>query len=305
MDANSIATLITAFGALLVGIGALSPLLKSMRIAKLGTQQKILMLVGTLSLTFSGIVFAARWFSDRNLPLTEKLTTRAWDALHRSDYATAISVADDCIEFFNKLGDHREKDISNDIATCFLIKGEATEKLGRMSEAIDAYENTMQYRFARVYDPNGRFFWSPAEVASDHLAVLRPSVEIIYPRDGQSVDRRIVVHGKKQNPPSDREVWVFVKSAKSDYYLYPTSSSDPSGEEWQTQICMGQPGSDETNFTIFACPVEPQTRGIFLEDHRPSCEKRILELPSTVRMAECSKRSVYLEPQVSPPVERK
>jgi hypothetical protein len=131
------------------------------------------------------------------------------------------------------------------------------------------------------------------------------SVEIIYPQDGQRVDRRIEVHGKEKNMPSGREVWVFVKSAKSDYYLYLASSSDPSAEEWRTQICVGQPESDETEFTILACPVERQARGIFLEDHRPPCEKRISQLPSTIRMAECSKKTVYLEPQTLPPIEKK
>ena len=130
-----------------------------------------------------------------------------------------------------------------------------------------------------------------------------PSVEITYPQKGQSVERTIDVHGRKRNMPQDREVWVFVKSAKTDYHLYPTSSSDPSGEGWQADVCVDHPESSETEFTIFACPVEPQARGILLEDHRLPCEKSLRQLPSTIQMSECSKRTVYLEPQTSPPVE--
>ncbi|HXC43047.1 MAG TPA: hypothetical protein VNY51_05940 [Candidatus Dormibacteraeota bacterium] len=262
-------------------------------------------MTGILFLSFSLIVFVARFLSERNVPFSEKLTTQAWDALGRNDYATAISKADDCIKFFNKLGDEHEKDVLNNVAACFLVRGEAAEKLGHMNEAIDAYTETMRYEFARIYDPRGRFFWSPAAVAADHLAALRPGVEIVYPLDGQRVDRRIEVHGKKQGLSADREVWVFVKSAKTDYYPYPTSSSDPSGEKWQAEVCVGQPESSETEFTISACPVEPQARGILLEDHRLPCEKSLRQLPSTIQMSECSKRTVYLEPPTSPPIERK
>ena len=306
---SSTAALIAALGTLLGGMGALWPQLKGR--AKQRTEagssgrHRALLSAGILLLAFSGIVFGVRWFSERNLPLSEKLTTRAWDALNRGDYMAAISTADDCITFFRALGDRQEKDASNDVAPCFLIKGEAAEKLGRTNEAIDAYTETTRYRFARVYDPKGRFFWSPAEVASDRLAALRPSVEIIYPQDGQRVDRTVAVHGKKQGLSADREVWVFVKSAKSDYYLYPTSSSDPSGVEWQAEVCVGQPESSEVEFTIFACPVEPQARGILLEDHRLPCEKSLRQLPSTTQLSECSKKTVYLEPQTSPPIERK
>ena len=297
---NGTAALIAALGTLLGGMGALWPQLKAGKRdrtkAVLGIRHKMSIFAGILLLAFSGIVFAVRWFNERNLPLNERLTTKAWDALSRNDYATAFSTADDCIANFKALGGRQEKDVSNDLAVCFLIKGEAADKLGRRSDAINAYTNTTRYKYARIFDPSGRFFWSPAEVASDRLAASSPSIEITYPQDQQRIDGRIEVHGKMQNMPTDQKVWVFVKSADSDYYLYPTSSSDPSGSDWQSNVCVGKEDTAETEFTIFACPAEPQAQGIFLEDRRPPCEKRISQLPSTVRLADCSKKTVYVKP---------
>src|ERR1700730_5431561 len=302
---NSTTALIAALGTLLGGVAALWPqLMAIMRVpadAGRAVRYKGLLLIGSLLLAFSGIVFAVRWFRERNVPLNEKLATQAWDALHGGDYRTALSKADDCILFFDAQGDHEKADASNDLAPCFFIKGEAAGKLGRKDDAIAPYTKTMRYNYARIYDPNGRFFWSPAVVASDRLAAIRPSVEITYPRDKQQVDRMLDVHGKGQGMLTDQEIWVFVKSANSDYYLYPTSSSDPSGEDWQARVCVGQVEGGDTEFTIFACPVESQAQGIFLEDHRLLCEKQIPQLPSTVRLTNCSKKTVYLEPYKAHP----
>ncbi|MBL8107894.1 MAG: hypothetical protein JNJ72_20165, partial [Anaerolineales bacterium] len=59
----------------------------------------------------------------------------------------------------------------NDVGTAYYIKALALEKLGRLSEAREAYEKTVSFEFARCWDPSG-FFWSPAEAASENLAKL-------------------------------------------------------------------------------------------------------------------------------------
>jgi hypothetical protein len=191
---NSAAALITAFGTLLMGIAALWPLLRKAP----GTRQRTMVFAGVLLLTFSGIVFAVRWISAKNQPLNVTLTTRAWNALNKSDYAAAISIADDCAQRFKGAADREEatvehngtplppigrvpeaersaifdRGVLNDLAACFFIKGEAANKLGRKNDAVAAYSEAARYKYARVFDPLG-FFWSPSEQASDRLRDLQ------------------------------------------------------------------------------------------------------------------------------------
>jgi len=190
---NSAAALITAFGTLLAGMAVLWPNLKKAR----GGRPKTLVLAGVLLVTFSGIVFAVRWISQKNQPDNVILTTHAWNALNKSDYPKAIAIADECEQRFKGTADREEaaleqnatplppvgdvpesergpifhRGVLNDMATCFFIKGEAAKKLGKKDDAVAAYTEAARYKYARVFDPLG-FFWSPSEQASDRLRDL-------------------------------------------------------------------------------------------------------------------------------------
>ncbi len=133
---------------------------------------------------------ASRW----EKPLHEKAADEAWAAFQAGRYATAITNADQCIARFGEAANRiqailesekatlptgrvSEADkkriasyqILHDVATCFLIKGWAEEKLGHRAEARKAYAETKKYTYARSSRPTGNSFWSPAEKASEPL----------------------------------------------------------------------------------------------------------------------------------------
>lgn len=135
--------------------------------------------------------------SDRspwNEPLNEKFTTEAWVAFQAGQYRTAITNADQCIARFGEVANRSQAilesekatlptgtvseadkkliapyQILHDVATCFLIKGWAEEKLGHKEEAKKAYTEATKYTYARSSRPTGETFWSPAEKASERL----------------------------------------------------------------------------------------------------------------------------------------
>lgn len=129
-----------------------------------------------------------------NEPLHEKFTTKAWAAFQAGQYATAITNADQCIARFGEAADRIEAileseramlptgtlsdadkkriasyQILHDVATCFLIKGWAEEKLGHKEEAKKAFTAVRKLSQARSSRPTGELFWSPAEKASEHI----------------------------------------------------------------------------------------------------------------------------------------
>ena len=133
-----------------------------------------------------------------NEPLHEKFTTVAWAAFQAGQYATVITNADQCVARFGEaanriqailesekatlptgpVSEANQKRIApyqmlHDVATCFLIKGWAEEKLGHKEEARKAYTEAKKYRYARSSRPKGESFWSPAEKASERLAKLQ------------------------------------------------------------------------------------------------------------------------------------
>lgn len=130
-------------------------------------------------------------------PLHEQSTVSAWKAFNSGGYVEAIARADDCINRFRAAADQIESgletndmkfptgpateadmsrmatyQILHNVATCFLIKGWAEEKLGNKVEAGKAYEQAKKYVFARTKSENEDSFWSPATVATQRLAAL-------------------------------------------------------------------------------------------------------------------------------------
>jgi hypothetical protein len=130
-------------------------------------------------------------------PINEQATDEAWAAFHSGDNATAIARADECISRFGDAADRIESiletnavslpnghvttaekkriaryQILHDVATCYLIKGWAEEKLGHIEQAKNAYSGAQKYTQARTTSPNEESFWSPADAASERLTKL-------------------------------------------------------------------------------------------------------------------------------------
>ena len=55
----------------------------------------------------------------------------------------------------------------NSLAHCSLIEAEAADRLGLLIEARQAYERTRKLSYGRVYDNDAKWFWSPAERATE------------------------------------------------------------------------------------------------------------------------------------------
>ena len=124
-------------------------------------------------------------------------TAAAWAAYQSGHYESAITNADECIARYGEASQRSEavlKDkkislptgavseaekqriapyqILHDVATCFLIKGWAEEKLGHKDQAKEAHAEAKKLTLARSSVPGGESFWSPAEKASESLARL-------------------------------------------------------------------------------------------------------------------------------------
>ena len=126
---------------------------------------------------------------------SETLTTRAWRAMDRGDYATAVIYTDKCIELYEEEALKMQADIHlkrqtqdvkrkqtnqevfdnwalNDVGTSYFIKGEALVNMGKEDEAVEAYKVVMnQLYYAKTWDPQG-WFWSPAEAAKKKVMTL-------------------------------------------------------------------------------------------------------------------------------------
>lgn len=130
-------------------------------------------------------------------PINRQATADAWTALRAGDYGLALTKANECIDRFQGAADGiqtlLEKDrttlptgaassadrqridqyqILHDVATCLLIKAWAEEHRGRKGEAIKAYAKVKKYSYARATEHAGEPFWSPSEIASQHLSRL-------------------------------------------------------------------------------------------------------------------------------------
>lgn len=139
-----------------------------------------------------------------SLPRNAQLTSCAWVFLDDARFVDAIAVAEECIDAFEgqalrdqqslsldgqpapltgqpgnkaELNEILKRGVLNDVAACHFVKGQALERLDRLDDARDEYQNVLQYPHARVWDPAGDpaglgFFWSPAQAAADRLSVL-------------------------------------------------------------------------------------------------------------------------------------
>jgi tetratricopeptide (TPR) repeat protein len=130
-------------------------------------------------------------------PRCEQATDAAWNAFQAGQYESALTNAEQCIAAAGKVADQIQNTLDaekatlpkgavstpdkeriaqysvlHDVATCFLIKGWAQEKLGHKEEARKAYTAAKKYQHARSSRPGGNSLWSPAEKAEERLANL-------------------------------------------------------------------------------------------------------------------------------------
>ncbi len=155
----------------------------------------LIAIVASLFALYNG--FISSFLNGNAQPINSMLLNNVWNAFNGDNYATAITNADKCINrlkeravreqsaFTNtgidhpsigKVSENEKENIfsrgtMNDVATCYYIKGQALEKLNRIDESRKAYEEVLRFPDARTWDLSG-FFWSPAQAASQRLAVL-------------------------------------------------------------------------------------------------------------------------------------
>lgn len=128
----------------------------------------------------------------------EQLTSAAWKALDKEDFQGAVEKAQKCIETFEANATKRQKELEasqarvpngevaehekkavnrngllNDVATCYFIKGRALEKMKQRDASVAAYKAAAKFTYGRAWDPEGPWFWSPAEAAAERLEELR------------------------------------------------------------------------------------------------------------------------------------
>ena len=207
---ESTASLIAAIGALLTGTatvinavmqhrlhGEKGNVNTKVRARSPQSSTKVTFSIGLLLLFLSLGLFAGRVLSSGKNALNVELTTAAWDAFNKEDFARAIANADKCISEFRGAADRAQhgldkagtpppptgkvsdevktvilsRGLLNDVATCYYIKGRSAQELGRHEEAIGAYRAATKYTYARCWDPKG-WFWSPAEAAQDRLTTM-------------------------------------------------------------------------------------------------------------------------------------
>jgi tetratricopeptide (TPR) repeat protein len=149
----------------------------------------------------SAIAVFGVWFAAPNdKALHEVKTEAAWKAFRSGKHDEAVAHADECIKEFRGAANRQQKAVDdskrkipngrvanaqkqqifnngplNDVATCYLVKARALDKLGRKDDSVKALDAAVKYPAARAWDAKGRWFWSPAQAAE----LFRTTPELI------------------------------------------------------------------------------------------------------------------------------
>jgi len=114
------------------------------------------------------------------------LTSEAWQALERKDYATAQARIAKCRELYEAKALEMQAGLSalpppdkahsywalNDVGTSLFILGKVTEAEGKPKEALEYYQVVVdRFPMAQCWDKQG-WFWQPAVAAKERKAAL-------------------------------------------------------------------------------------------------------------------------------------
>lgn len=122
---------------------------------------------------------------------SQTLTTKAWDALARSDADAVEAYTGKCIDLYAQraleqsmsLTDFASKETAfdqwalNDVATSYFIRGKMRTQQGKTDLAKEDFTQIMEhFPFAQAWDAKG-WFWKVAEAAKDQLNMLGTSYD--------------------------------------------------------------------------------------------------------------------------------
>lgn len=161
------------------------------------TFKKGLIIMGVFLVLSAVGIFTLRTVFAQEVPQNQELTTAAWKHYEAAEYSKAISNASECIEMFSGQAEIEQKELIenkipiptptpkteeakqeifargllNDVATCYFITGQAYEKLGNETAAIEAYREAEKFKHAMAWDPKG-WFWNVSRAAAGRIRYL-------------------------------------------------------------------------------------------------------------------------------------
>jgi tetratricopeptide (TPR) repeat protein len=114
------------------------------------------------------------------------LTSEAWQALEKKDYATAKARIEKCRQLYEAKAVEMQAGLTslpapdkthsywalNDVGTCVFILGKVAEAEGKPKEALRHYQEVVdRFSLSQCWDKQG-WFWQPAVAAKERLAAL-------------------------------------------------------------------------------------------------------------------------------------
>lgn len=114
------------------------------------------------------------------------LTSEAWQALDKKDFATAKERIAKCRELYEAKAVEMQAGLTtlppsdkahsywalNDVGTCLFILGKVTEAEGKPKEALEYYQKVVdRFPMAQCWDKQG-WFWQPAVAAKERIVAL-------------------------------------------------------------------------------------------------------------------------------------
>lgn len=114
------------------------------------------------------------------------LTSEAWQALEKKDYATAVARIEKCRQLYEAKAVEMQAGLTslpapdkahtywalNDVGTCVFILGKVAEAEGKPKEALRIYQEVVdRFSMSQCWDKQG-WFWQPAVAAKERLAAL-------------------------------------------------------------------------------------------------------------------------------------
>lgn len=124
---------------------------------------------------------------------SEEFVAAAWDAFNANQFKEAANFAQEVIDRWESEALRQQSSLTqtppigkvteaeknaifanwalNDVATAYFIKAWSLERLGKITEAQEAYRKVLDFPYGRCWDPQG-WFWSPAEEANRRLSKM-------------------------------------------------------------------------------------------------------------------------------------